>query len=54
MSQTDGVEPLNGELDELTQEIRRVIEDNRKFLERVMDDEFEAEDEPDTPDEVEE
>jgi hypothetical protein len=47
MAQTDGAEPLKGELDELTQEIRRVIEDNRKFLERVMDDEFETEDEPD-------
>lgn len=39
-SRTD---PVDGELDELTREVRKVIEDNRKFLERVMDDEFESE-----------
>ncbi len=31
------------ELDELTKEIRKVIADNRKFLNKVMDDEFEPE-----------
>ncbi len=30
------------ELDELTKEIRKVITDNRKFLDKVMDEEFEA------------
>mgnify|MGYP006954410916 CR=1 FL=1 len=35
------------ELDELALEVRRVIDDNRKFLERIMDDEFEPEDDPD-------
>ena len=29
--------------DELISEIRKVIEENRKFLARVMDDEFEPE-----------
>jgi hypothetical protein len=33
------------ELDELTQEITRIISDNRKFLARVMDDDFEPEEE---------
>lgn len=32
------------ELDELSREIRKVIENNRRFLDRVMDDEFEPED----------
>ncbi|HLO27264.1 MAG TPA: hypothetical protein VK187_14235 [Geobacteraceae bacterium] len=31
------------ELDELTREINRIIVDNRKFLARVMDDDFEPE-----------
>jgi hypothetical protein len=31
------------ELDELTREITRIIVDNRKFLDRVMDDDFEPE-----------
>jgi len=39
-----------GVVDELTNEIRRVIEDNRKFLERVLADDFDddelSEDEP--------
>lgn len=35
---------ING-LDELGREIRKIISDNRKFLDRVMDDEFEPEDE---------
>lgn len=43
MTDENGTEPVAGELDELTQEVRRVIEDNRKFLERIMDDEFEEE-----------
>lgn len=33
------------ELADLTQEIRRLIEENRKFLAQVMDEEFEPEDE---------
>jgi hypothetical protein len=33
------------ELDELTREIGRIIADNRKFLARVMDDDFEPEEE---------
>ena len=36
-------EVKNG-LDELSKEIRKIISDNKKFLDRVMDDEFE----PDT------
>ncbi len=35
------------ELDELSREIRKVIENNRKFLDRVMDEEFEPDDEAD-------
>ncbi len=31
------------ELDELTKEISKIINDNRKFLDRVMDDDFEPE-----------
>jgi hypothetical protein len=45
MAGENGPEPVSGELDELTQEVRKIIEDNRKFLERIMDDEFEAEEE---------
>lgn len=41
-------------VDDLTREIRRVIEENRKFLERVMDDEFEPEEGPDEDHESEE
>lgn len=33
------------ELDELGREIRRIIADNEKFLARVMDDEFEPDEE---------
>jgi hypothetical protein len=47
MTQPDGGERPQGELDELTLEIRRVIEENRKFLERISDDEFEDEEPPD-------
>ncbi len=32
-------------MDELTRQIREVIKDNRKFLERIMDDDFEPEEE---------
>lgn len=34
-----------GELDELSREIRKIIDNNKKFLERVMDEDFE----PDEP-----
>lgn len=40
------------ELDELTQEITRIISDNRKFLDRVMDDDFEPEEEAEEENEV--
>ena len=33
------------ELDELTREIGKIIKDNKKFLDRVMDDDFEPEEE---------
>jgi len=33
------------ELDELAREIDRIIADNKKFLTRVMDDDFEPEEE---------
>jgi len=33
------------ELDELTQEIGKIIKDNKKFLDRVMDEDFEPEEE---------
>lgn len=32
------------ELDDLSQEIRKIISDNKKFLDRVMDEDFEPED----------
>lgn len=34
------------ELDELTQEIKKTIQGNRQFLARVMDDDFEPDEEP--------
>jgi hypothetical protein len=37
-------EGING-IDELSKEIRKVIYDNKKFLDRIMDEEFEPEDE---------
>jgi hypothetical protein len=37
-------EAING-VDELSKEIRKVISDNKKFLDRIMDEEFEPEDE---------
>jgi hypothetical protein len=43
------------ELDEMAKEIRRIIADNRKFLDRIMDDEFEEEEgEPEETEVVEE
>jgi hypothetical protein len=33
------------ELDELSREIRKIISGNKKFLEKVMDDEFEPDEE---------
>jgi hypothetical protein len=39
------MEKEKNELDELTREIGRIIADNRKFLARVMDDDFEPEEE---------
>ena len=35
------------ELDELSREIKKVISDNKKFLDRVLDEEFEPEEEGD-------
>lgn len=35
------MDEANSELDELSREIRKIISDNKKFLDRVMDDEFE-------------
>jgi len=32
-------------LDELSKEIRKIISENKKFLERIMDEEFEPEEE---------
>lgn len=40
------------EMDELSRDIRKIIDANRKFLERVMDDEFEP-DGTDGPEEEE-
>ena len=35
------------ELDELSREIKKVIADNKKFLDRVLDEEFEPDEEVD-------
>jgi hypothetical protein len=32
---------VKSDLEELTQEVRKVIEENRKFLARIMEDDFE-------------
>jgi hypothetical protein len=40
MAQPEATEQENGVVDELTNEIKRVIDDNRKFLERIMTDDF--------------
>jgi hypothetical protein len=37
-------EGVNG-VDELSREIRKVISENRKFLDRIMDEEFEPDEE---------
>lgn len=37
-------EPEN-ELTQLAREVRRLVEENRTFLDRIMDDDFEPEDE---------
>lgn len=33
------------DLDQLSREIRKIIQENKKFLDRVMDEEFEPEEE---------
>ena len=40
------------ELDELTREISKIITDNTKFLDRVMDDNFEPEEDPEEESEI--
>lgn len=35
------------ELEELTHSIRKIVTDNRKFLEKVLDEDFEPEEETD-------
>ena len=45
-------EGING-VDELSKEIRKVISDNKKFLDRVMEEDFEEEGEPAEADEDE-
>lgn len=45
------MEKEKSELDELTREISRIISDNKKFLDRVMDDDFEPEEEIEEEDE---
>jgi hypothetical protein len=42
------------ELDELSSEIRKIISGNKKFLDRIMDDEFEPDEEIEEVEEVEE
>jgi len=41
LSRGSGMDEVRNELDELSREIRKIISDNKKFLDRVMDDEFE-------------
>jgi hypothetical protein len=41
------------ELEDLGREIRKIISDNKKFLDRVMEDDFEEEGEPTEADEDE-
>ena len=45
-------EKSRSEWDELAQEIKKTILDNRKFLDRVMDDDFEPEEEIDEVEQV--
>jgi hypothetical protein len=46
------VDKEKNELDELAREIDRIIADNRKFLARVMDDDFEPEEEVGDEDDI--
>lgn len=39
----EGKEP-DDELGQLAREVRKLVDENRRFLDRIMDDEFEAED----------
>jgi hypothetical protein len=41
------MEMEKNDLDELTREIRKIISDNRKFLARVMDDDYEPDEDVD-------
>ena len=43
------LEPEGDEVEELAKEIRRIIESNRIFLERVNDEEYEDEDDDSDP-----
>jgi hypothetical protein len=43
-------ETVRDEIEELASEVRRIIEENRRLLERLMDDDFEPE-EPEEKDE---
>ncbi len=36
---------MTDDMEELSKEIKKIITDNKKFLERIMDDEFEPEEE---------
>ncbi len=47
-----GMDKEKNELDELTKEINRIITDNKKFLARVMDEDFEPEEEVEEESEV--
>ena len=46
-------EPEADEVEELAREIRKIIESNRVFLERVNDEDYEDEDEESDPQETE-
>jgi len=46
------MESEKNELDELSRDIRKIIADNEKFLNRVMDDDFEPEEEEEVAEEV--
>jgi hypothetical protein len=47
------MDETDSELDELSKEIRKIISDNNKFLDRVLNDEFEPEEEATEADEEE-
>ncbi len=40
------------EMDELSKEIKKIISDNKKFLDRIMDEDFEPEDEESGEEEI--